>query len=240
MASTSVIALLRHTGPVALAVLGMLLLFSVVSWALIFWKLWAFRKAHRESGQFLRLYQETKNLKAAFEEAKRFTRSPVAALFREGYRELSLALKDGSNPGGGTTGEGNPKGQELAVPLEPAQRLDRALRRTGVREVAQMERHLIFLATTGNVTPFIGLFGTVWGIMDSFSGLAAAGSASLAAVAPGIAEALVTTAAGLAAAVPAVIGYNYFLTRVRGLTAQMDMFAMDFLSLAERIIARNR
>ena len=238
--STSVIALLRHTGPVAQGVLGVLLLFSVVSWALIFWKLWTFRRAHGESAHFLRLYQETKNLKATYEDSKRFGRSPVASVFREGYSELRRIVEEASNPGGGGGGEGNPKGQDLVITLEPAQRVDRALRRASVREVAQMERHLIFLATTGNVTPFVGLFGTVWGIMDSFSGLAAAGSASLAAVAPGIAEALVTTAAGLAAAVPAVIGYNYFLARVRGLTAQVDMFAMDFLSLSERIIARKR
>jgi biopolymer transport protein TolQ len=224
---------------VALGVLIVLLLFSIGSWAIIFGKLWAFRRAQGESLQFLRIYQEAKNLNAAFEDTKRFTRSPVAAVFREGYRELRQVVKEVTNPGGGA-GEGNPKPAELAVVLEPAQRLDRALRRASLREVGQMERHLIFLATTGNVTPFIGLFGTVWGIMDAFSGLAAAGSASLAAVAPGIAEALVATAAGLAAAVPAVIGYNYFLTRVRALTGQMDMFAMDFLSLAERVLARNR
>jgi biopolymer transport protein TolQ len=238
--ASSIIGLISHTGPVALGVLGFLLVFSVVSWAIIFGKLWMFRRAHGESAQFLRLYQETKNLKATYEDSKRFGRSPVASVFREGYSELRRAVEETSNPGGGGSGEGNPKSQDLIISLEPTQRLDRALRRASLREVAQMERHLIFLATTGNVAPFVGLFGTVWGIMNSFLGLAGAGSASLAAVAPGIAEALVTTAAGLAAAVPAVIGYTYFLSRVRGLAAQMDMFAMDFLSLSERIIARKR
>jgi biopolymer transport protein TolQ len=109
-----------------------------------------------------------------------------------------------------------------------------------MKEVAQQERNLIFLATTGNVTPFIGLFGTVWGIMDAFASIGQAGSANLGAVAPGVSEALVTTAAGLGAAIPAVIAYNYFLNRIRRQATEMEMFGLEFLSLAERILARSR
>jgi biopolymer transport protein TolQ len=114
--------------------------------------------------------------------------------------------------------------------------IGRTLRHASLGELSQIERHLIFLATTGSVTPFIGLFGTVWGIIDAFVGIGAAGSANLGAVAPGIAEALIATAAGLAAAIPAVIAYNYFVNRIRGIGTRLDIFSLEFMGLAERLV----
>ena len=123
-------------------------------------------------------------------------------------------------------------------PDDSLARLSRTLRHASLREVSGLERSLIFLATTGNITPFIGLFGTVWGIMDAFHGIGTTGSANLGAVAPGIAEALITTAAGLAVAIPGVIAYNYFLNRIKGAATRMDLFGLEFLGTAERIIHR--
>jgi biopolymer transport protein TolQ len=117
-------------------------------------------------------------------------------------------------------------------------RLGRTLRYASLREISGLERALMFLATTGNITPFIGLFGTVWGIMDAFHGIGMTGSANLGAVAPGIAEALIATAAGLAVAIPGVIGYNYFLNRIKGAATRMDLFSLELLGTAERIIHR--
>jgi biopolymer transport protein TolQ len=148
-----------------------------------------------------------------------------------------LALK--GNPGSG----GQPGGEAAVKPLDMSPdnllaRLGRTLRHASLREIAGLERSLIFLATTGNITPFIGLFGTVWGIMDAFHGIGMTGSANLGAVAPGIAEALITTAAGLAVAIPGVIAYNYFLNRIKSAATRMDLFGLEFLGTAERIIHR--
>ncbi len=129
------------------------------------------------------------------------------------------------------------KGLELP-PDTLLARLSRSLRHASLREISLLERALMFLATTGNTTPFIGLFGTVWGIMDAFHGIGMTGSANLGAVAPGIAEALITTAAGLAVAIPGVIAYNYFLNRIKGVATRMDLFGLEFLGTAERIILR--
>jgi biopolymer transport protein TolQ len=129
------------------------------------------------------------------------------------------------------------KGLELS-PDTLLARLSRSLRHASLREISLLERALMFLATTGNITPFIGLFGTVWGIMDAFHGIGMTGSANLGAVAPGIAEALITTAAGLAVAIPGVIAYNYFLNRIKVVATRMDLFGLEFLGTAERIILR--
>jgi biopolymer transport protein TolQ len=128
----------------------------------------------------------------------------------------------------------------MPVYKEPLELISRTLRHASMKEVAQQEHYLIFLATTGNVTPFVGLFGTVWGIMNAFTSIGQAGSANLGAVAPGVAEALITTAAGLGAAIPAVVAYNYFLNRVRRQATEMELFGLEFLTLAERILARSR
>lgn len=233
----SVVSLIIQTGLVAKAVLLILLFFSVFSWAIILYKLRSYRRADRESSEFLHLFREAKNLLATYEESRRFKVSPLASLFQDGFRELSFLVKS-NPPSTPAPGAGGTKGLEASLSSEHMDSLGRALRQASLREISQLERYLIFLATTGAVTPFIGLFGTVWGIMDAFAGIGAAGSPNLGAVAPGIAEALVTTAAGLAAAIPAVIAYNYFLNRIKALATRMDLFSLEFLALVERIVGR--
>lgn len=237
----NVVSLIAQAGIVAKGVLVILLAFSVLSWALIFMKLRVFRKGQRESERFLQLFRSSKNLYTTFEESKRLTGSPVAAVFQEGYRELSHLVK--GNPGHGNPGPSSgesARAPEMALHKEPLELVTRGLRHASMKEIAQQERSLIFLATTGNVTPFIGLFGTVWGIMDAFASIGQAGSANLGAVAPGVSEALIATAAGLAAAIPAVIAYNYFVNRVRRLGTDLELFSLEFLTLAERILVRSR
>jgi biopolymer transport protein TolQ len=229
--------LILQAGIVAKGVLVVLLVFSLVSWTIIFLKIRALGRVDRQDERLWRLFREGKQLATVYEDSRRFSHSPLASLFREGYRELSLALK--GNPGSG----GQPGGEAVVKPLDMPldnllARLGRTLRHASLREISGLERSLIFLATTGNITPFIGLFGTVWGIMDAFHGIAMTGSANLGAVAPGIAEALITTAAGLAVAIPGVIAYNYFLNRVKGAATRMDLFGLEFLGTAERIIHR--
>jgi biopolymer transport protein TolQ len=238
----SAISLILQAGVVAKAVLLVLLFFSLACWTIIFLKLRTFGRVDRQDDRFLKLFRESKSLQHAYEDGRRFPQSPLAALLREGYRELSLALK--GNPAFGGAPGGNPAPLEppakaLDVPAEEiVSRISRGLRHASLREVSRLERSLIFLATTGNVTPFIGLFGTVWGIMDAFHSIGLTGSANLGAVAPGIAEALITTAAGLAAAIPGVIAYNYFLNRIKGAATRMDLFGLEFLGMVERLIVR--
>ena len=234
----SAVNLILQTGLVAKGVLLVLLFFSLACWTIIFLKLRTFRRADRQDERFLRLFRESKNLHGTYEDCRRFPQSPHAALFREGYRELSFALK--GNPASSATlspQEAAPKGLEISAE-DLLSRVARFLRHASLREVSGLERMLIFLATTGNVTPFIGLFGTVWGIMDAFHSIGLTGSANLGAVAPGIAEALITTAAGLATAIPGVIAYNYFLTRIKGAATRMDLFALELTGLVERVIVR--
>jgi biopolymer transport protein TolQ len=230
-------SLILQAGIVAKGVLVVLLVFSLASWTIIFLKTRALGLVDRQDERLWRLFREGKQLATVYEDSRRFSHSPLASLFREGYRELSLALK--GNPGSG----GQPGGEAAVKPLDMSPdnllaRLGRTLRHASLREIAGLERSLIFLATTGNITPFIGLFGTVWGIMDAFHSIGMTGSANLGAVAPGIAEALITTAAGLAVAIPGVIAYNYFLNRIKGAATRMDLFGLEFLGTAERIIHR--
>ncbi|HTX52365.1 MAG TPA: MotA/TolQ/ExbB proton channel family protein [Candidatus Baltobacteraceae bacterium] len=227
--------LILQAGVVAKGVLLILLLFSLASWMIIFLKLRAFSQADRQDERFLKAFRDAKQLSATYEESRRFPRSPLAALYREGYRELSLGLK-GTPANPGTSAEAV-KPSEVA-PDDLVARISRGLRHASLREISGLERSLIFLATTGNITPFIGLFGTVWGIMDAFHGIGVTGSANLGTVAPGIAEALITTAAGLAVAIPGVIAYNYFLNRIKRAATRMDLFGLEFVGTAERIILR--
>jgi len=227
--------LILQAGVVAKGVLLILLLFSLASWMIIFLKFRAFSQADRQDERFLKAFRDAKQLSATYEESRRFPRSPLAALYREGYRELSLGLK-GTPANPGTSAEAV-KPSEVA-PDDLVARISRGLRHASLREISGLERSLIFLATTGNITPFIGLFGTVWGIMDAFHGIGVTGSANLGTVAPGIAEALITTAAGLAVAIPGVIAYNYFLNRIKRAATRMDLFGLEFVGTAERIILR--
>ena len=231
------LSLILQAGVVAKGVLALLLVFSLASWTLIFLKFRVLGRADRQDERFLRLFREGKQLSGMYEDSRRLPHSPLAALFREGYKELSYMLK--GNPGAG----GQPAAEAAAKPMDLPHddllaRLSRTLRHASLREISGLERSLIFLATTGNITPFIGLFGTVWGIMDAFHSIGMTGSANLGAVAPGIAEALITTAAGLAVAIPGVIAYNYFLNRIKGAATRMDLFGLEFLGTAERIVHR--
>ncbi|NWF98849.1 MAG: protein TolQ [Nitrospirae bacterium] len=199
----SAIQLILQAGLMVKAVLLILLGFSVVSWAIIFFKHKYFSKAKKESEQFMKAYRTSKDAKGVFQATRTLSFSPIANLFRAVYGD--------------------------AVHTKEKTETRRLLRRYGALEAAKLEKYLNFLATTGSTTPFIGLFGTVWGIMNSFHGIGSAGAASLAVVAPGIAEALIATAAGLAAAIPAVIAYNYYLSMSRSMIIEMEDFAEELL-----------
>ena len=205
-------ALIRDSGAMGRFVLLVLAVFSVVSWGIIAERLRTFRRAEKESETFLDRFRKGGGLAAIRDATTTLRDSPLAEVFRAGFREISL------NPPPG----GAPQGDELEA-------LDRMLRKSALVQTARLERSLGFLATTASATPFIGLFGTVWGIMKAFHGIGTAGATSLAAYAPGITEALVATAAGLAAAIPAVIAYNHFLGRLRAMDAKTDEFIADFI-----------
>jgi len=231
--SADILQLALHAGMVVKLVLLILLLFSVFSWAVIILKYRVYRTAERESKIFLDHFWSSRNFSKAFMEAKRLVRSPVAAMFKSGYVDLEKIKKERVQP--------NPSREPLSSDAqrklsEEVDAIDRTLKRVAGAEITRLEKHLTFLATTGNATPFIGLFGTVWGIMDAFRQIGFRGSTSLAVVAPGISEALIATAAGLFAAIPAVIAYNYFLSRMRVVTSQMENFSAEFLNIVERHI----
>jgi biopolymer transport protein TolQ len=201
-------------------ILLLLVFFSVFSWAIIFFKRKTIRAAFKQSDKFLDAFRRSKSLPDVSEAAKKLRASPLAVIFLAGNKELAYQSK--SSAGNGWSSE-------------KTESLNRALLKASNAEVARLEKMMFFLATTGSVSPFIGLFGTVWGIMISFIRIGAMRSASLQVVAPGIAEALIATAVGLFAAVPAVIAYNYFLGRIKDLIGTMEDFSLEFLSIAERL-----
>lgn len=219
-----------QAGVVVQLVLLILFLFSVVSWAIILMKHFAIRKIQKENSAFLNVYMKSTKLSEIFPEAKKFQHSTLAEVFRGGYTELVKITR--VLQGTSTAKDAG----ETAHPLEIGGlgNVERALNRACGAEATKLEAALGFLATTGSACPFIGLFGTVWGIMDTFKEIGARGSATLAVVSPGISEALVATAAGLAAAIPAVIFYNYYLNRIKGMTLEMDHFSSELLNIVER------
>jgi len=220
--------LLLGAGWIVKIVLLVLLYFSVVSWSIILFKTLQVRRAARDTERFLEFFWSKKRFDLIGQHLKDFADSPLTVLFREGYREL-LKIRETSK-----TDEDEPMTADLGI----TGNVGRALRRASTMEVHRLEKNLTFLATTGSTAPFIGLFGTVWGIMDSFIGIGKTGSASLAVVAPGISEALVATAIGLAAAIPAVVAYNHFLNKVNTLGGEMDNFSQEFLNIVEHTIRR--
>jgi len=212
-------SLLQQTGWVARIVLLVLLAFSLFSWAIIYQKYRHFAQIDADNHRFLKSFRAGKALADPSSVASAAPGSPLVALYAAGYRELSSQLA-GANPHGG-----KPKSlNAVTVQMQLA----------AADEVHKLERWMSWLATTGSVTPFIGLFGTVWGVMDAFMGLGTAGAASLRAVAPGIAESLVTTAAGLFTAIPAVIAYNHYLSHIKELATRMDNFVLEFASQIEK------
>ncbi|MBW2742676.1 MAG: MotA/TolQ/ExbB proton channel family protein, partial [Deltaproteobacteria bacterium] len=194
------------------------------------------RKAYKESAYFTDFFWKSRDLSEAFAKAKQFYGSPIARVFCIGYLELKKLTKSGVPIKSSQSSE-TASHSFLGTNFTGTDNIKRALRRSINTEVAQMTQMVPFLATTGNTAPFIGLFGTVWGIMNSFHGIGLSGSASLAVVvAPGISEALIATAAGLAAAIPAVIAFNYFMQKIRTLETELQSFSADFLNIIERDI----
>ena len=221
-------ALLTGAGIVVKLVLILLVLFSVVSWAIILFKLFQVHRANSESVRFMDFFWKSKRFDAIASQVDRFPNSPLTVLFNEGYGELKKVV-DGPGASDGSN--------ILSTDLGGVENVSRALRRATNSEITRLEKYLTFLATTGSTSPFIGLFGTVWGIMTAFEGIGRTGSASLAVVAPGIAEALVATAIGLVAAIPAVMAYNHFQHKIRVLINEMDSFSTEFLNIVQRNIA---
>jgi biopolymer transport protein TolQ len=217
---TEVGQLFANTGIVARIVLVVLLFFSVLSWAIILKKYQSFNTASRESREFLRIFRGSKKLSEIRSSCQSLKATPLTEVFMSGYREIEGQAVYSENPG-------RPRIRSLEA-------IHRSLQIASSAELTHMEQWLTWLATTGGVTPFVGLFGTVWGIIDAFQGLGSGGVASLRSVAPGISEALITTAAGLFAAIPAVVAYNHFVQRVKEFGNLMDDFALEFLNMAER------
>ena len=225
------IELIGNASLIVQLVLLVLLLFSAASWAIIFIKFRYLRKAFKESAYFAEYFWKSRDLSSAFTRAKQFKSSPVARIFRIGY----LELKKISQPGGPGMADPSSSGT-LQGRISGSDNVQRALRRAINSELTRMSQLIPFLATTGNTSPFIGLFGTVWGIMNSFHGIGIRGSANLAVVAPGISEALIATAAGLAVAIPSVIAFNYFTQKIRIIESELHSFSADFVNIIERDI----
>jgi biopolymer transport protein TolQ len=208
---SEVMDMVSSTGLVAKVVLLILLAFSLLSWAIILSKYGRFRRASVQSARFVKVFRRANRLQELAAVADQFKPSPLVAVFEGAVEELKRC---GATP------------RTLSV--------QRATQIAASEELTRLESRLTWLATTGSIAPFIGLFGTVWGIIDAFHGLGTAGAATLRAVAPGISEALITTAAGLFAAVPAVIAYNFFLQQIRVFAARMDDFGLELLNIIDR------
>jgi biopolymer transport protein TolQ len=218
------LTMVTHAGPVVQGVLYILVFFSIASWGIILYKARQIRRARRVSDRFIEGFWETKNLTTIHAASQEMSDSPVAQVFRAGYQELVRL----------TRAKRQAEDAQLSTELGGVDNVERAMRRAATQQLTELERALTFLATTASATPFIGLFGTVWGIMHAFLGLSATQSSTIQAVAPGIAEALIATATGLFAAIPAVVAYNSFARQIRVLSAEMDNFAFEFLNIAER------
>ncbi len=228
--SLSVLQLLKDSGLMVKCILALLVFFSVLSWAIILWKFFQLRRARKASEHFLVRFWAADSLDRAFSETGHFSQSPLARVFLAGYQELNRVRERRKQ-----LEETDP---EIKFPVRReligVENVQRAMNQEMSRELMRMGRFLSFLATCGSTSPFIGLFGTVWGIMNSFRRLAILQSAGLAVVAPGISEALIATAAGLFAAIPAVIFYNFYLNQLRYLESELENFSNEFLNIIER------
>ncbi|HUH66845.1 MAG TPA: protein TolQ [Syntrophales bacterium] len=231
----SVIKMILDAGVTVQVVLLVLLCFSVVSWAIILMKYRSIKKVKKENSRFLDAYMNSSKLSDIFPEAKKYKHSTMAEVFQAGYNELVKITKVMR---GASLSKDSEEAGSLQVEMKGIDNVERALNRACGTEATRLESTLSFLATTGSASPFIGLFGTVWGIMDTFRGIGTRGSATLAVVAPGISEALIATAAGLAAAIPAVIFYNYYLNVVKNMTMEMENFSSEILNIIERNYVR--
>jgi len=214
-------------------VLIILLFLSVVSWAITFHKIAVFRRTNRETEKFLSLFRKRRSLSEVYLSCVRFRRTPLSQMLEAGFKELEEFRRGEKNPGGNreisiveNLGANTQKDRQDVIRM--------TLERVGSEEVNRLEKSIVFLATTGNVSPFFGLLGTVWGIMHSFASIGVRGSASLAVVAPGIAMALIATIVGLAVAIPAVMAYNFFNNKLKVISTQVDNFALEFLSAVKK------
>jgi biopolymer transport protein TolQ len=210
--------LIWGSGLVVRLVLLLLLIMSIITWGIVISKFSLFSKAKKQNKEFDDIFWASKNLAHIHEAGKKLVLSPVASVYEAGHRELTAVLESGSQ----------------TVDSSHIENIDRALKKAKAEEITRLEAGNIFLATTASAAPFIGLFGTVWGIMNAFIGLSQVKSSSIQAVAPGISEALIATAIGLAAAIPAAIFYNYFIQQVRVMSRMMDTFSAEFLNISRR------
>ncbi len=225
--------LVVEMGLFAKIVLVILLFLSVVSWAITFNKIGLFRKVNRETEKFLSIFRKRRNISEVYPSCIMMRRTPLSKMLEAGYKEMEELSKGERNPHTGA-----PLSLELdsmsATGREKLDVIRMTLERTGAEEVNRLEKAIVFLATTGNISPFFGLLGTVWGIMHAFASIGVRGSATLAVVAPGIAEALIATIVGLAVAIPAVMAYNFFNNKLKIISTQVDNFALEFLSAVKK------
>jgi len=221
--SGGMMGLLAHVGWVGRAVLLVLLVLSLVSWAIIIYKFVVLRRAHSQSDTFLQVFRKSSKFSEVNSVCVQLRGSPLVGVFQAGYLEVNQQVRGT----GGNPAQGKPTVKSL-------ESLSRSLIRAATVEGTRLERRLSFLATTASVSPFVGLFGTVWGIMDAFGDIGRMGSANLVVVAPGISEALITTAMGLLAAIPAAVFFNLFSSRIKVLNSMVDDFALEFLNIVER------
>jgi biopolymer transport protein TolQ len=237
LAEMDLIHMISNAGIVVQLVLLLLLFFSITSWAIIIVKYRYIKRSFKQSTEFTEFFWKSRDLSNAFAKAKQLHGSPLARIFRIGYLELKKTSQTGQ-PVNADSSDSSGNNLSFNTRFAGIDNVKRALRRATNTEMTRMTQMVPFLATTGNTAPFIGLFGTVWGIMNAFSGIGQRGSASLAVVAPGISEALVATAAGLAAAIPAVIAFNFYMNKIRIVETELHSFAADFLNIIERDILR--
>jgi biopolymer transport protein TolQ len=234
-----------HLSPVIMGVVGILVFFSLGSWAIMAWKVFQIGFARKRSREFLDYFWETKDFAEIERGLAEYEGSPIALVFREGFHETKNFLDEQpqSEPQVASL-EAKPAikaaNTKMSAGVSGMDNISRSLHKAAWSEEDRLERNLSFLATTASVTPFIGLFGTVWGIMIAFGNIGQTGSTSLDVVAPGISEALITTAIGLAAAIPAVIGFNYLQGRIKALVSEIEGFSSDFLNIVQKTIAAQR
>jgi len=227
--ANDIVQMVFHAGPMVKFVLLLLFFFSLTSWTIIFMKLRLFKKFKDENERFLELFSSSREISKVYLQSKIFNFSPLAKIFRTGYAEFNRSKMLQGNPD---------EDKGLQSQQQIVDYVHRAAKKVLFAQSSRLEKGLTFLATTGNASPFIGLFGTVWGIMTSFRSIGMKGSASLAVVAPGIAEALIATAAGLAAAIPAVVAFNYFNNRMRTTQTEMGNFISDFVGSLDKGLTR--
>lgn len=218
-----ILEMVVSSSPVVMGVLIILILLSVWSWAITIAKILQFRRARRDSTEFRTIFWESRNFSRIDDSSRRLAGSPLTHLFSSGYRELSRLVQ---------------RDEDASARLGDLSGVEHALKQAEFEQSLHLERGVTFLATVASAAPFIGLFGTVWGIMNAFQGLSTTSNTTLQAVAPGISEALVATAIGLAAAIPAAMAYNYFAVAIRQFRQSMESFAEEFLTIARRSLVK--